>query len=168
MKSKLFVITSLALIVGCAKQGPVGPEGPQGLTGTGTAGPTGATGPTGIINIRTMIDSVAPANWTSPSSGPNYYVVSDPQISVVDSDIISVAVSTSNNSSSTWYPLPFSNLLIANDNMAYSYATNSFTLLYSSTLTLPPTVTIYFKVSVTPPQLAPKKKGTPGGQFFQN
>lgn len=161
MKARFLFIISLAFLVSCTKQGPIGLTGPQGPQGNqGTTGNTGPTGPTGVTNISSMIDSVPPAGWNA-AVGYYYYTIPETYITATDSDIVSVAITTSLSSSATWYPAPYTSFLTTGDQVTYNYTLNSFTINY--VFATSPLQQIYFKVTVMKSTASNKRSGKPYG-----
>ncbi len=161
MKARFLFIVSIVFLVSCTKQGPIGPQGPQGPQGNqGSTGNTGPAGPTGITNISSMIDSVPAAGWNA-GVGYYYYTVTEPNITATDSDIVSVAITTSLANTSTWYPAPYSNFLTTGDQITYNYMLNSFTINY--VFASSPLQQIYFKVTVMKSTASNKRRGNPYG-----
>jgi hypothetical protein len=171
MKSTLFFIAAMALLVSCAKQGPTGPEGPAGAAGstgsTGAQGPTGPSGSNGTANISTIIFSVVSSNWQTITAGADYGVgLADASITVADSDVVDLGIST--NSTGPWVALPSTNVVSAGDQISFSYLDGGVNVYYF--FTAAPTETLYFKITVIPPAEARKRNnGSIGfGQMQQN
>jgi hypothetical protein len=140
MKSKLFLISAIALLIGCAKQGPVGPTGEQG--------PAGTNGTNGSANVKTTIDSIIVGQWTGIAGGYSAGF-GDLNITAADSEYVSVSVATANTANATWYALPYSGVLSAGDQLEFSYSTQQVFIQYNYTTS--PTVTLYVKVTVGKP-----------------
>ncbi len=153
MKPKLFFIAAISLLVSCAKQGPIGPTGEQG--------PSGTNGSNGATNVKTIIDSVPVSAWSANSLGFSASLVAS-SINAADSDYVTVAASTANNATATWYGLPYSNFLSSADQMEFSYSRYQVTAQYNYTSA--PVATVYFKITVTPPSAINKKSGSSAGQ----
>jgi hypothetical protein len=170
MKTTLFFIAAMALMVGCTKegtQGPAGENGSNGLNGaTGPAGPTGATGATGANgsgNIKTVIYTVTVSDWTAVTGG--YGVeLSDNYIADADSDNVDVALSF--NPTGTWIGMPITNVETTGDQLIFEYANSVVTLYYFYTAA--PTQTLYFKLTVIPPADARRRNGSGKGQLNSN
>jgi len=150
MKLRLLFIASIALLVGCAKQGPIGLTGEQGQSGTN-----------GIANIKTVVDSLPVSSWQGVTGGFNA-VITVPNITVADSDNVSISIATSNNSGSTWYTLPYSGILTTGDQMEFSYSRYEVTLFYSYTTA--PAQTLFYKITVAQPSGINNRNQSASGQ----
>jgi hypothetical protein len=169
MKFKLFLLAALAFAVGCTK---VGPQGPPGQTGAvGLTGSTGATGAAGNADTKIIFDSIAASSWTAGTSGYYYTFASFAPLADGDSDIVSVAISTSlsltNISAAQWFPLTVSNFLAAGDQFSFSYNTYNLTVYYTYT-SAPVKPWLYFKIVISPPAEIQRKPGIGAGQSSKN
>lgn len=151
MKSKLFVIASLAaLLVSCSKQGPVGPQGNQGPQGN--PGNNGTNGTNGSANVKTTIFAIT--TWNTVTSNAVFNaILADADITNADSDAVSVSVSQATNG--PWLALPNVNVVSAGDRMEYSYQNGQATITYYYTSA--PFPTQYYKVTVIPPAVIKRK-----------
>lgn len=158
MKSKLLLIASLALIVSCAKQGPIGPTGEQGPAGT-----NGANGINGTVNMKTLIDSTY--SWTTITPGISYGVtLSNSNITNADSDNVSVAESP--YATGPWLELPATHILNDTDQMEYTYKNGQVSIIYYYKAA--PITVLYFKMTVLPPPTAILKKNTSFSGALEN
>jgi hypothetical protein len=148
MKSKLLLIASLALLAGCAKQGPIGPTGEQGPSGT-----NGSNGINGTVNMKTIIDSTY--LWATIKSGVSYEAtLSNSNITNADSDNVSVAESST--ITGPWLELPATHILNDTDQMGYTYQNGQVSVIYYYKSA--PITVLYFKMTVLPPPRSILKK----------
>jgi hypothetical protein len=169
MKAKWLIITATLFLLSCDKQGPAGPTGPAGVAGTkgatGAAGPAGPQGTSGNNNIKTLIDSISASTWKTGMGG--YYAsFTDFNITVADSENVSVSVATTNTSNASWFTLTYANFLSTGDEMQFSYSEYQVTLVYNYASA--PTQKIYVKVTVIPSSIIKRKTANGSGKSVNN
>jgi hypothetical protein len=132
-----FSAVLLFSLVAC-KKGATGPTGPKGLTG-----------PNGVNTQYEVIDTVIHSVDWSASSQSNFYnsiTISDYNLSNSGGSLVYVYVSTANNLTATYYPLP--TFLPGGGNMTFDYNPYSIYLIYNGPAS--PVTDFYVKIVVVP------------------
>ncbi len=135
---KYLIILSVTVFIfsACTKQiaGPTGPAGAQGPQGPSSS-------------YKVIVDSIQPVQWTLNGGGSFYYTISPvPYLTTSNFNIVEVYYSLTLGTTATFYELPISNALAANDNLDFNYSNYIVNILY--TFGTAPSQEIYVKIVI--------------------